>query len=244
MEHIHLDTLTSTNDYAKELLGEHKIVAVSANFQSAGRGRHNNTWVGDSMMNIYLSVGIRHDQGINFNRASLTQAIGCLAVCQALKIFAPESTFFVKYPNDVYAKLLDESTCKISGILTEHSFQGSLCSSSVIGIGINVNQTVFPNDIKDNTTSLKSMGYDIAIDVLTQKVLEILEELLLKTDKFVFEYWIREMNIINKEISIIDEPGVWRVSEVCRDGRLLVNNIDNNTVRYINNGDSIRYDLD
>jgi BirA family biotin operon repressor/biotin-[acetyl-CoA-carboxylase] ligase len=244
MEHIHLDTITSTNDYAKELLEEHKIVAVSANFQTAGRGRHSNTWIGDNMMNIYLSVGIRHDQGINFNRASLTQAIGCLAVCQALKVFATNSNFFIKYPNDIYAQSSDETPKKISGILTEHSFQGSLCSSSVIGIGININQTVFPDDINDKTTSLKIMGYDAEINQIIKKVLENLEELLLKTDKFVFDYWIREMNIINKEISINDEPGLWRTSEVCRDGRLLVNNVDNSTVRYINNGDSIKYDLE
>lgn len=244
MEHKHFDSITSTNDYAKELLQEHKIIAVSANHQTAGRGRHSNSWIGDSMMNLYLSVGINHEQGVNFNRASLTQAIGCLAVSQTLKSFAPDCTILIKYPNDVYARSSDGLPKKIAGILTEHSFHGSLCFSSVIGIGINIHQTNFPLEIMDNVTSMKMLGYDLDINEIIQKLLKHLEELLQKTDKFVLDHWIKEMNIIGKEISIINETGIWKTTEVCRDGRLMVNNIDNNTVRYIDNGDSIRYNLE
>ena len=242
MKHFHFDKIESTNDYTRELLGKYSPVAVSAKYQTNGRGRNQNVWYGEYGKNIYLSIGINHAEYIDAEKASLLQAVGCLAVKKLLSDQILDVRFFIKYPNDVYAEQ-DGVFKKISGVLTEHSFYGSKCHSSIIGIGVNVNQTVFPDDLSKTATSIKKLGYELSVETLTDKLIEYLEEFLYKDDKYIYDKWLNELNLLNKTILLLEDNSEWIVKELCFDGRLLVKNKVSDEQKFIDNGDSIRYNF-
>lgn len=121
MKRYHFSTISSTNDYARELLDGAEIqsdkhdltLAVTAEHQTSGRGRKGRTWFGDYGNNIYCSVGIRHTSPPTLEQLTTYQAIGCLAARSAIvdsataKVpeaehrIAYETALALKYPNDI-----------------------------------------------------------------------------------------------------------------------------------------------
>ncbi len=153
---FHYPTVTSTNDVAKELLssGQYTNLVVSANEQTKGRGRSGNVWDSPVSVNLYMSFGLRHLSEQKLDHLLTYQAAGCLSVYGAVKELFPSLDVKIKYPNDVY--LSSKATeGKIAGVLVENEFSGSQCISSIIGIGLNINQGSFPADIQNKATSLK-----------------------------------------------------------------------------------------
>lgn len=139
---ICLKEIGSTNLYAKELLSKFKPfegTAIFAEHQLSGKGQNGNIWLGASGQNLYLSVILYpHFLAIK-NHYLLNKAI-CVSAWEAIAAFYPEAK--IKWPNDIYAK-----GKKITGILIENSLQGSIWQSAVVGIGINLNQQDFPENI-------------------------------------------------------------------------------------------------
>ena len=160
MKHHHFQNITSTNDFVKELLGHNKLVAVTADYQLNGRGRHDSVWYGDYGLNVYCSVGIAHEVPPEMESLVLYQAIGCLAVKKTLFDVTNLDVFTLKYPNDVFAGIEKNQYNKIAGVLIENNFFGSNCSYSIIGMGLNVGQETFPPNLMNNPTSLKLLGFD------------------------------------------------------------------------------------
>ena len=242
MKRFHYFEISSTNDYAKEHLKSFNSVIVTADFQSFGRGRNYKTWEGNPGENVYFSYGTNHPKPLNYKHAALYQAIGSLAVINILRTIAPGQVFTLKYPNDIYAKH-DGKFKKISGVLVEQSFTGEKCTSSVIGIGINVNQTDFLPEIEDNAVSLKMLGINYYIDdiynLLASKIFYY-EQL---PPEQIREEWIENLNIINKEIEVKGKPGEWIAKEILDDCRLLIYEKTTDQSLVIDNGDTIRYDL-
>jgi BirA family biotin operon repressor/biotin-[acetyl-CoA-carboxylase] ligase len=154
---FHLPVVTSTNDYAKELLSTYPYVLVSALHQTAGRGRKSREWIGDYGSNVYMSIATKHSHSLSTEDLSSYMWRGALAVVGALRKASSDVSFRIKYPNDIQANV-DGQWSKISGILIEHEFHGSVCVNTVVGIGVNVDQTVFPENIGQLCTSLKCLG--------------------------------------------------------------------------------------
>jgi BirA family biotin operon repressor/biotin-[acetyl-CoA-carboxylase] ligase len=139
MNIIKLNAISSTNDYLKELLITRYVenfTIVSAEHQTAGKGQMGAKWDAEPGKNLTFSVLIKdvlsHITGV-FN---LNIAVA-VSVVQALKAFEiPDVS--IKWPNDILA-----GNKKIGGILIENSIKPGGEIYSVIGIGLNVNQTNF-----------------------------------------------------------------------------------------------------
>jgi len=242
MKRFHYFEISSTNDYAKEHLKTHDRVIVTADFQSWGRGRNNKFWEGKPGENVYFSYGVKHSKSLVYNNAAAYQAIGALATIDTLRTVAADLDFTLKYPNDVYAKYNGKYN-KISGILVEQNFTGEKCTHSIVGIGMNVNQTKFAEELQQNAVSLKILGKNVVIDDLYNllaKKIQFFEKL-----EFIqiMQEWTKNLNVINKKIEIKNKPGKWIALKILSDCRLMLYDEVSEQSIIIDNGDSIRYEL-
>ncbi len=136
------DELESTNDYIKQHLSRMKSgQIISARYQEKGKGRNGNIWHGEKDTALLFSILIK--RGLNSKQASKTVFITAIALHAAINEIYDVKTK-IKWPNDIFIK--DK---KVAGILTE-MYEHSL----IIGVGINVNQKSFPDEIKDIANSL------------------------------------------------------------------------------------------
>jgi biotin-[acetyl-CoA-carboxylase] ligase BirA-like protein len=239
----HFSEISSTNDYARILLNDGSIISVTADFQTQGRGRNKNIWYGSYGNNLYMSLGIKHQKQLSTEQLSAFQSIGALAVKNTLTKLTNGLAFKLKYPNDVFIEYKDLYR-KISGVLVEHGFSGSFCAYTIIGIGVNVNETQFETFISKTAVSLKQLGFSADLMELEDAIITEFTKLNDLDFPHFFELLKNELNIIGKDIQILGESGVFQVVKILPDGRLELKEIETNKKRIIDNGDSIRYNLD
>ena len=243
LKHYHFESISSTNDLAKSLLKDNDYVVVTADYQTAGRGRNEKSWFGNIKDNVYCSIGINHTEQIKFSQVIIFQAIGALAVKNALSDLTNSDIFKIKYPNDVLAMFSSNKFGKICGVLAEHSFQGEFCNQTIIGMGVNVLQTSF-TDVVDNTpVSLSMLGYDFTPLQVTDYIISSFKNLMDNKLETLFEIWRKELNITNKIARLPNQTDEYIIRELMNDGRLRLENIDSKEELLIDNGDSIRYEI-
>ncbi|HEX9615756.1 MAG TPA: biotin--[acetyl-CoA-carboxylase] ligase, partial [Bacteroidota bacterium] len=140
------ESIDSTNTCARTLAeaGMEEGAVVLAEYQTSGRGRHGRTWNAEPGENLLFSVLLR--PAIPRTSAGFLTFFAAVSVAQALEEVS-ESRIECKWPNDL---LLNGK--KVSGILLENTFEKDRVDYSVIGIGINVNQSSFPNHLIPTAT--------------------------------------------------------------------------------------------
>ena len=232
--HYHFERVDSTNDVTKELLTNNDSVFVSADYQYNGRGRKGRIWEGESHKNVYLSYGVNELKKKSLVNKVLYQIIGCLAVEQTLNNFLDSSKIKIKYPNDVYINN-GENFRKISGVLSEHNYSGSICSESILGIGINVNQMEFGSVLDEKATSLRILGIKCDTEQVLEKLKISIIGLLDTDENTIFENWKSKVNLVGKTIEKVDTHSQYKVDSIRPDGSLMVSN-QNGSIT-INNGD-------
>ena len=141
MKLIKLDAIDSTNDFLKGLANKQFVenfTVVSAEIQTKGKGQMGSVWVAEKGKNLTMSVLIK-DVLIDLNQIYTLNIAVALAVVRALQLFKiPELA--IKWPNDIMSY-----NYKIGGILIENSIKIDGSVTSIVGIGININQTNFEN---------------------------------------------------------------------------------------------------
>ena len=115
--------------------------------QTAGRGRGSNKWHSERGLGIYCSVILRPQ--ITPSDTLWLSLISAVAVQDAVKEVTGHTTD-IRWPNDLLIK--DKKFC---GILTELSTEAGRVRHAIVGIGINVNQQGFPDELRDLATSLR-----------------------------------------------------------------------------------------
>lgn len=237
---IHLSSVDSTNTVAKELLRDYPFVIVSADKQTAGRGRNGRTWEGDEGANVYISFAYRHDAKVDALYIAASMAFPTLATRATIQKLAPNIETRIKYPNDI--QLRDEKGwSKVSGILTEHEFEGQRCTTTTIGIGINVQQTVFPDTIQQPCTSLWLRDCCISVDVVRDALISEMQKHAAMTPSNLLEEWKRELDLQGRLVFLVGSDDTWVVERILEDGRLAVRDNETKQQRIIDNGDSLRY---
>ena len=161
----------STNLDAKALAeqGEAAGALVVADMQTAGRGRRGRDWVSPSGKDIYMTLMLRPQ--CRPEKASALTLVMALAVLEAIHELIPEGCG-IKWPNDIVL-----NNKKVCGILTEMSAELDGIHYVVIGVGINVNQTAFAEEIRDRATSLcLESGMEINRSRLVARVMHYFEK--------------------------------------------------------------------
>lgn len=186
---IRFSELSSTNLYASQLAlhSDNHGTIVRSDFQTQGRGQRNAGWESEREKNLLFSVMLfPHFLKVQ-SQFLLSKAVS-LAICDVIGEFIYDVA--IKWPNDIYI-----GNEKVAGILIENSFSTEFLNSSIVGVGLNVNQTEFLSDAP-NPTSLKlktgkKLELDILLDNLCKALQQRYEQLKNQTDRISQEYFAK-----------------------------------------------------
>lgn len=141
LDTVYLESVDSTNSYLKRIIKENELysgMSVMAKVQTSGRGRLGRSWLSTEGDTLCMSVAVKNSYAEGFT------LLVALAVYEALKPFCGNNNLQVKWPNDIIC-----TNKKLCGILCER-----VGEYTVIGVGINVNDESFPQEIEYKATSM------------------------------------------------------------------------------------------
>lgn len=148
------ETVDSTNTLIRQAAqdGAEEGLVISAEQQTAGRGRRGRSWVSPPGSNLYFSVLLRPEA--DCEKAHMLTLPMALAVAQSIRSLGQEAQ--IKWPNDVVI-----GGKKVCGILTEMYFEAGASGEKagcgyyvVVGTGVNVNGESFDEELSERATSL------------------------------------------------------------------------------------------
>ncbi len=222
-----LDTIDSTNTFARSLNEDEcpDGTLIVADQQTAGKGRQGRQWQSQKGMNLLFSLVTRplfvHD------KVRVLPFAAALATADGIEQ-ETKSAIECKWPNDL---LIDGK--KVAGMLIETTTQSDAVLTVILGIGINVNQTDFADDIKDKATSLKLHAQQ---DIDRVRLLcAILAELEYRFDQLrhfspqiLLDEWKQRATMLGSEITLVEHRTSIRAKavDVAPDGALIIEESD------------------
>jgi len=188
----------STNNYAANQLLTKRLpegVVFIADSQIDGRGQASNRWESEPGKNLTFSI-LLYPEFLEISRQfELSKAIS-LGVAD----FLNEKTLNVsiKWPNDIYLE-----NRKVAGILIENSIRINKISSSIVGIGLNINQKIFMSDAPNPVSLSQMTGLDYNLE-------ESLSNLCLKIDTRYGQLCKGRFSQIDHDYTqILYRKGIW-----------------------------------
>ena len=167
----HFKQLPSTNGYALDLLSKSNPcegTVITTDNQVDGRGQIGSKWESAAGQNITISIILRPNFLEVRNQFLLNQAIA-LGVASFTQQHISEGVK-VKWPNDIYIHKK-----KVAGILIQNQLSGSKIQSTVVGLGININQTQFLSDAPNPTSFKLTTQQHYNISALTDMLCKCIE---------------------------------------------------------------------
>jgi BirA family biotin operon repressor/biotin-[acetyl-CoA-carboxylase] ligase len=206
----------STNNYAMALVQRGEAISgegIFAREQTAGKGRRGKEWKSQSGENVILTIN-KQMQWLPVQqqfRLSIAVALGCFDFFSAYI----KENIKIKWPNDIFI-----NDRKAGGILIENLVKGNLWQWAIIGIGLNINQENFGNEIR--ATSLKQITgihYDVIelANELLQAVINRINQLKLgEFNNLLYEYnenlFCRNKMVKLKKGNIVFETTIEKIS--------------------------------
>lgn len=218
------DEIDSTSTFARQLIndGENSRFIITADRQTGGRGRNGKSFYSLNDGSVYMSVVLNPNTG--FEGAVGITTAAAVAVSRAIECVTGKSTD-IKWVNDLYY-------CgkKVCGILCEAVASKGIVSSVIVGVGINLGQCSFPDELKDIAGSL---GCDTSYR--TQLVAAVADELFslefgALSDEILNEYR-RKSLVIGKRIDyyINGEKNTASAVGIDAQGGLIIEKSDGST---------------
>ncbi len=219
---IHIEETDSTNRWLKAH-GEGTMVVV-ADYQTAGKGCGTNSWESERGKNLTFSMLI-HPTDIPASQQFRITEVVSVALCEVLEQYIGDVS--IKWPNDIY---MGEK--KICGVLIENRLQGNVIVDSIIGIGLNVNQTEFVSDAPNPVSLRQLLGREIDREALLHDFLETLETV--SSSETTYSAYRNKLFRMGKQAVFSDETGRFEgtIQDVETDGRLLIKDLSGQARRY------------
>ena len=222
----HFESLNSTNLYAQELLSKSTPIdgtVISTYDQYAGRGQLDSRWESQPGKNLSLSIILYPTFLLPSQQFKLSQAIS-IGVRNFMARFVPDDRAVIKWPNDIYV-----GQRKIAGILIQNTLTGKRIQSTIVGIGINVNQKQFSERVPNPTSLTIETGKEFQLDEIIPLLLSNIESayLLLKNGDWVDlqNDYLQHFYRVNELASYKDQAGQpfqGTISGVSAAGHLIV----------------------
>lgn len=168
LAYIHLQTTDSTNAYLQRMQSDADIRnwVVSTDEQTAGKGMGSNGWESEARKNLTFSLALDMSFMPAERQFLLSEAVP-LGIVKVLDSFLSVEKLFIKWPNDIYY-----DGHKLAGILINSTIKANMMNTSIIGIGLNVNQMKF-QDWPTHPISLKQItGKDYELRPLLEQIAE------------------------------------------------------------------------
>ncbi len=194
MKLIKLDATDSTNEFLKGLSSNQLLenfTVVTAETQTKGKGQMGSTWTSEPSKNLIMSVLIKDFLTDSHQIFDVNVAVS-VSVIQALEMMnIPQLR--IKWPNDImsYNK-------KIGGILIENSIKSNGTITSIVGLGLNVNQINFEDLPKASSLSVICKT-NFNKDEILLKIIEKLEQNILSWNQNPGILWLHYSNKLFKK---------------------------------------------
>lgn len=188
MKIVRFDEIASTNDYAKEqrALGENLIILAKR--QTGGKGTKGRSFSSNEG-GVYLTKLVFY-KNFPASNAFLIMARTAVAVCKTLETFGLNPV--IKWANDVFV-----NGRKICGILIENSFSGKQIGSSIIGVGLNVNNQL-PLELKEIAISMREvLGEEQNFSKVESELIKNLSE------PYGFLEYQKRVGFLNREVTLV-----------------------------------------
>jgi BirA family biotin operon repressor/biotin-[acetyl-CoA-carboxylase] ligase len=218
---IAFDSLESTNKTAAELLGLSKVqhgAVIMAREQTSGRGQRGRSWTSVAGDDLMISIVLRPDRLRADVQFELSK-IAALAVSEVVGALVGGAVR-IKWPNDILV-----GRNKICGILIKNELIGELVMTSILGIGINVNSTEYPEDLV--ATSLRNeTGRTMDLQIVLADLCRSLDNWYSRWEgggdlsmAYAERLWMRGRWA---QFLLDDHPTLARPVDVDRHGRLII----------------------
>ena len=220
---IKIDSTNSTNSELKKLCSEQNLQSFSvlvAQKQISGRGQVGNSWESEPYKNLIFSI-ILYPENLPVKQSFIISEIFSLAVKETLDHYTEH--IFIKWPNDIYFQ--DKKIC---GILIENEITGDLISSSIIGIGLNVNQEQFisnaPNPISLKQITGKNHDPNKLLDSILNNAKEKYQHFLLENINAFYTGYLNSLYRKSGYYTYQDKNGYFQaqIKAIKEDGTLLL----------------------
>jgi BirA family transcriptional regulator, biotin operon repressor / biotin---[acetyl-CoA-carboxylase] ligase len=232
-----LTVVDSSNNYAMALAHDGKAYHGNVFFayeQTAGKGQRGKKWAANAGENIMMSIVIQPEK-LSINEQFLLSASVAVACYDLLNIYLPEK-IFIKWPNDLYI-----NDRKTGGILIENVIAGEKWKYAIVGIGININQISFDENLPNPTSLKQATGKDFDVISLAKELCACIdkrykylvlgsheemiaeynnhlykrnEKVMLKKADEVFETTIKQVSVDGKLITVDEEERSFDFGEV------------------------------
>jgi BirA family biotin operon repressor/biotin-[acetyl-CoA-carboxylase] ligase len=164
---IHLSSVDSTNIFANRLITQEEVqegTVILADHQINGKGQGGNRWLSEPGSNLLFSAVFNPDF-LRADRQYYLSMVVANAIADFLSDFS--NNIAIKWPNDILI-----SHKKIAGILIENTILGEYLRTTIAGIGLNVNQVKFPEEIPDAVSLTMTTGRQYKLNELLGPLLE------------------------------------------------------------------------
>jgi len=226
---VRLDSIDSTNHYAKSRLNEltDKTVVI-AKRQTNGHGRLQRSWIDLGEDNLFMTIVLKPSEKYSKNYPNLTQYLS-VVLCE---LFDEYGTFAqIKWPNDV---LINNK--KIAGILSETVIHGNKFNGLVLGVGVNLNadskslSTITDKEATALNIELSQNHIDTEefIQKLLNKFFINYDKFLSEGFKFISDKYVKRICLLGKKISvkIFNEEKYGIAKAITNNGELILQNND------------------
>ncbi len=232
---VSITEVDSTNNFLKQTLANSTPLiegtVIMAESQYAGRGQQQNQWHSEAGKNLTFSILLKPVFLPLNQQFDLTIAVSVGIIKGLEKLLADD--LCVKWPNDIYFK-----DGKLGGVLIENIVQGTQIKNSVIGIGLNVNQQLFPQFIPNAVSIKQILQKDYDLKALLVEICSSIEAayLMLRAENFdqLKTFYLQKLYWFNKPHQFKADGQVFSgiIKDVDRSGRLQVS--CNNELRMYN----------
>ena len=204
MNLIKLNAIDSTNTYLKRLAKETRLqdeTVVVTESQLSGRGQMGNGWLSREGQSLTCSI-FKEFKALSVERQFVISMVVSLAILETLNRFNVP-VISIKWPNDILS-----ANKKIGGILIENVLEGNFVKYSIIGIGLNVNETDFPNLPQASSMKLETGKNFVLEEVLKKTTENVCEKLKNLNEKYFSEMkLVYETNLFRKgKVSVFEMP--------------------------------------
>jgi len=218
--------------FGKEILNRVRLFRLD--FQQDGRGQRATKWQSMIAQNALFSIFLKWEKFQATDQFQISM-LTALVIAETLERFGLQK-IEIKWPNDIYA-----DNQKIAGILIENELNGNMINSSILGIGLNVNQIQFDAELKATSMKLETGQFFVVpfvIQAIASKMTHKLNEFQSENNIYytIKKEYLNKLKGYQKQVMIFNnltkESYRIKVVDVSKTGQLLTSNEQNQLERF------------
>lgn len=136
------------------------LYTIRTDYQTAGRGQAGNSWESEEGKNLLFSTLLRYKDILAMEQWRLSMLVA-VVLWDVLARYLPKEGLTIKWPNDIYY-----GDRKLVGILVENILSGMMVDHSIVGVGVNVNQTIWRSDAPNPISMQQITGKEYNVEMI------------------------------------------------------------------------------